>query len=200
MLVCMQKINFITHFFLKILKRNGKLVILGNLSMPGHTPKMVVSVWGNIRHLSAGKKSTSSFTFSLSYFLLQRYCKLVLGTLDMPGYAHPKWYYQFIENFCVYLQAQKINFIPHAFLKIGWQHFGQQIENQNFVKYGIGAEISTTILAFILDYFQEKRFRFLINFLKSSKKILVKNGQKWFFMEKRPLPVFKYSNYLPIIY
>ena len=90
MLVCMQAINFITHFFLKILQRNSKLVILGNLSMPGHTSKMIVSIWGNIWHLSAGKKSTSSFTFSLSYFLLQRYCKLVLGTLDMPGYAHPK--------------------------------------------------------------------------------------------------------------
>ena len=192
MLVCMQKINFITHFFLKILKRNGKLVILGNLSMPGHTPKMVVSVWGNIRHLSAGKKSTSSFTFSLSYFLLQRYCKLVMHTQSDT--------ISLLKIFVFICRHQKINFIPHAFLKIGWQHFGQQIENQNFVKYGIGAEISTTILAFILDYFQEKRFRFLIYFLKSSKKILVKNGQKLFFMEKRPLPVFKYSNYLPIIY
>ena len=88
-----KKINFITHFFLKILQRNSKLVILGNLSMPGHTPKMIVSIWGNIWHLSAGKKSCSSFTFSVSYFLLQGYCKLVLGTLDMPGYAHSKWYY-----------------------------------------------------------------------------------------------------------
>ena len=37
MLTCMQKINFITHFFHKILQRNGKLVILGNVCMPGHT-------------------------------------------------------------------------------------------------------------------------------------------------------------------
>ena len=72
MLVGMQKINFITHFFLKILQRNSKLVILGNLSMPGHTPKMIVSIWGNIWHLSAGKKSTSSFTFSLSYFFIAK--------------------------------------------------------------------------------------------------------------------------------
>ena len=118
-----KKINFFTHFFLKIMQRNSKLVILGNLSMPGHAPKMIVSIWGNIWHLSAGKKSASSFTFSLSFFLLRRYFKLVLGTLDMLCYAHPKWYNQFIENFCVYLQVQKISFIPHAFLKIGWQHF-----------------------------------------------------------------------------
>ena len=35
MLICMQKINLITHFFLKLLHRNSKLVILGNLDMLG---------------------------------------------------------------------------------------------------------------------------------------------------------------------
>ena len=35
--ICMQKVNFITHFFLKILERNSRPVILGNLSMSGHT-------------------------------------------------------------------------------------------------------------------------------------------------------------------
>ena len=33
----MQKINFITHFFLMILQRNIELVIFGNLGMPDHT-------------------------------------------------------------------------------------------------------------------------------------------------------------------
>ena len=37
MLICMQKITFITHSFCKILQRNSKLVILGNFGMPGHT-------------------------------------------------------------------------------------------------------------------------------------------------------------------
>ena len=37
MLICMQQINFITHFFLKILQRNSKLVILGNSGMSRHT-------------------------------------------------------------------------------------------------------------------------------------------------------------------
>ena len=43
------------------------------------------------------------------YFLeiLQGYCKLViLGTLGMPGYAHPEWHYQPVENFRVSLQAK----------------------------------------------------------------------------------------------
>ena len=47
----------------------------------------------------------------------------------------------------------------------GQQHFGPQLENQNFVRYGIGAEISITILVFILDYFQEK---LMIKFFQKS--------------------------------
>ena len=73
MLVCMQKINFIILLFLKILQRNSKLVISGNLGMPGHAPKMMVSIWGKIWRSSAGKKSiSSSFTFSLSYIFIAK--------------------------------------------------------------------------------------------------------------------------------
>ena len=47
--------------------------------------------------------------------MLQRHCKLViLATLGMPAYAHAKWYYQLVENFCVYLQA-KNQFHPSCF-------------------------------------------------------------------------------------
>ena len=39
--------------------------------------------------------------------ILQRYYKVVvLGALGMPSHAHSKWYYQFIENICVYLQVK----------------------------------------------------------------------------------------------
>ena len=64
MLLGMQKINFIIHFFIKILQRNSKLVILGNLGMHGHTLNMIISIW----HLSASQKSTSSLTFSSANF------------------------------------------------------------------------------------------------------------------------------------
>ena len=37
MLICMQKINFISNVFLEIFQRNSKLVILGHLGMLGHT-------------------------------------------------------------------------------------------------------------------------------------------------------------------
>ena len=39
-----KKNNFITHFFLKMLKRNSKLFILGNLGMSGHTSEIIVSI------------------------------------------------------------------------------------------------------------------------------------------------------------
>ena len=47
--------------------------------------------------------------FILHIFLeiLERYYNLVIsGTFDMPGYTHSKSYYQLVENFRVYLQAQ----------------------------------------------------------------------------------------------
>ena len=66
---------------------------------------MIIRIWEKI--LYGSKKSTSSFTFSLSYFFfLQRHFELVLGTLGMLGYAHQNWYYQFVESFRVYLQAK----------------------------------------------------------------------------------------------
>ena len=76
MLIRMQKINFITNFFHKILQRNSKLVTLGNLGMPGHTH---LKWWYQFEetfdvYLQA-KQLTSSFTFSL------RYCKDIINLL-----------------------------------------------------------------------------------------------------------------------
>ena len=48
------------------------------------------------------------------------------------------------------------------------QYFDSQLENQNCAGYGIGGEISITILFFVLDYFQEK---LMIKFLKKSIKL-----------------------------
>ena len=41
----MQKINFITHFLLKILQRNSKRVILGNLGISGHVYQQVKNLF-----------------------------------------------------------------------------------------------------------------------------------------------------------
>ena len=52
--------------------------------------------------------SRQKINFVLHVFLeiLRRYCKFILSTLGMTGYAHAKWYYQLVGNFCLYLQAK----------------------------------------------------------------------------------------------
>ena len=104
--------------------------------------------------------------FILHIFLeiFQGYCTLViLGTVGINGYVHPKCYYQPVEILCLLAKNILYNYF---FLKIldfkescnltGQQHFGPYTENQNFARYGIGGEIPITILVFILDYFQVK--------------------------------------------
>ena len=89
-LIYVQKINFIAQFFLKILQRNSKPAILGNLDMSGHThtPKVTVPIWRNLWCLSACKKN--NFILHVFLEILQRSWKLViLSTLSMPA----MWYY-----------------------------------------------------------------------------------------------------------
>ena len=54
-----------------------------------HTPKVILSTCIKLSCLSADKKSASSPCFSED---IAKICKpLILGTLGMPGYEHPKW-------------------------------------------------------------------------------------------------------------
>ena len=75
----------ITCFFLKILQKNSKLVIFGNLSIPSQK-HMIVWSW---KKLICSQKVNSI----PPYFCgdIAKICKLlILGTLSMPGYTHPK--------------------------------------------------------------------------------------------------------------
>ena len=85
----MQKISFITHFFLKILQRISESVILRNLDMPGQTH---LKRWYHFEktfdfYLQA-KKQLHPPCFSGD---TTKICKFILGTLGMPSYTHPKW-------------------------------------------------------------------------------------------------------------
>ena len=104
MLACMQKVNFVIHFFLKILQRNSKLFVLGNLGMSGHTHRKWQYHFEETFHNYLQGKINSILYIFLD--IMQRYKVVILGALGMPGHAHPKWYYQFVENFCVYLQVK----------------------------------------------------------------------------------------------
>ena len=59
-------------------------------------------------------RQKTNFILHVFLDILQRCYKLVvLGTLGMPGHAHPNWYYQLVENFRVYLQAKNQLHSPH---------------------------------------------------------------------------------------
>ena len=115
---------------------------------------MIVSIWGNVWRLSAGKKSASSFSISLNYFFIAK----ILWTSI--GYFGNDWLctLNLILSSCrkrLCLSAEKNQLCLPCFEK-DCQHFGLLLEKQNFTKYGMGDEISASILAFISDYFQEK--------------------------------------------
>ena len=105
----------------------------------------------------------------------------------------------------------KIHFIIHVFLAIlhfkescnliGRQHFGKELESQDFARYGTDYEISITMLVFILDYCEKK---LIPKIFKKINKILflwpfwALFSQTWKKKNFRGegLSVFKSSNYL----
>ena len=109
-------------------KKISKLVILGNLVMPGHTPLK----WSNMKKpLTFICRQKIKLIFNNFLELLQRYCKLVLGTLGMPDYANPKWYYQLAESFlCLF--AGKKSTSP---LMLFWRYC-KDIQTSYFAHFG----------------------------------------------------------------
>ena len=82
------KINFITHFFLKILQRNSKLVLLGNLGMPGHTH---LKLYNPFEETSVYLQAKTQFHPShFPWDIGKNYNLVISGTFDMPGYTHSK--------------------------------------------------------------------------------------------------------------
>ena len=92
---------------------------------------MILSIWRNLWSLFVGKKSTSSFTFSL------RYWQDIVNKLYDP-FLLEIWHFK-----------ESCNLIHQ-------QHFRPQLENQNFSRNGSGDEISITRLVSTSDYFYEK--------------------------------------------
>ena len=106
----------------------------------------------------------------------------------------------------MFICMQKMNSISNFFfwdiVRILQTFYFENFQNHNFAKYGIGGEISITILVFILDCFHEKQ---ITKFFKKSKKpyfgafwaLCAQIWAKMNFSGKKVLPVFKYSSYLP---
>ena len=110
MFICMQKINFISDFPIVNLLL-WELWECLTISIINHSINLQEAFMLIYRH-------KINLIFHVFLETMQRYCKIViLGTMGMPCYAHPKWYYQHVENFCV-ICRQNINSIPRVFLNI----------------------------------------------------------------------------------
>ena len=117
MLIFVQKINFITQFF-KILQRNTKLAFFGWFRHAwSHTPKMIIAIWRYLLHISVGKRSSSSFRFSLRYY--KDIVNLMFWVLWACLTTQTQNDTINLKKTFVFICRQKINFSPsHAFLEI----------------------------------------------------------------------------------
>ena len=105
------------------------------------------------------------------------------------------------QNFILHFFPEILNF-KQSCNYIGQKHFDLSLQNLNFTRNGISGEISITILILILHYLLEI---LMTNFFKKPKNLTL--GPFWnlfaqiyakmSFSEKKPLPAFKYSYYLP---
>ena len=181
---------------------------------------MIVSIWRN--RLSADKKSTSSFTFSL------RYCKDTVNLFFWVIWAclatHTQSDNKYLWKTFVLIWRQKINFIPHAFLEILQRYCNfsfwilwvclithTQNESINFdvYPYAINKRHHSLLswdnnISFYFRLFPRNTNDKIFQKIKPKNLFwghfglfLHKFDQKWIFLAKRTLSVFKCSNYLP---
>ena len=135
MFIYMKKSTSSLTSFLRYCKdivKNFDFAISGNLGMPYHTPKMIIRIWKNI--LSAGKKSSSSFTFSLSYFFI---AKILWSCFGYLGHA----------RLC------KPNVILSIYRKLSCLSAGKKSTLSSMRFWRLTVSILTHNLRTILDYF-----------------------------------------------
>ena len=100
MLTCMQKVNFVINFSLKMYQRNSKLFVLDNLGMSSRThQKWQYHFEKMFDNYQQGKINSILYVFRE---ILQRYYKVFLGSWP----CTPKWYHQYVEKICVYIQVK----------------------------------------------------------------------------------------------
>ena len=81
-----------------------------------HAPKMIVSIWRNLRCLSTSKKSTSTFRFFRDIAKILQTCYLVYfghAWLHKTKVILSTW-----RLFSCLSEGKKLKFIPHVFLEI----------------------------------------------------------------------------------
>ena len=105
MLICLQKINFISNFCLRYCTGIINLLFWELWKCLTISIKIIVSICSKFSCLLASKKSTSSFIFFLRYY------REIANVLFLVIWAY----------LCVYLQVEN-QFHTHAFLEILHRH------------------------------------------------------------------------------
>ena len=133
-IICMQKINLISNFFLRYCKDIAILLFwelwtssftpslryckdIVNLlfwvlcaCLATHTQSDTINLWKTFVFISRQKINVIIHAF----LEILQICKLILGTLGMPGYKPPNCWYRLVEDFDVYLHAK--NKLHHSLL------------------------------------------------------------------------------------
>ena len=128
-----------------------------------HEPKVKLSTCRKLSCLSSGKKV--GFIPYVFLEVMQKYAYFLFWVLWACLATHTQNDSINLYKTSMFFCMPKINFIIHFFFEvlhfkescsfIGQQHFGPLLENREFARYGIGCEISRTILVFILDCLHE---------------------------------------------
>ena len=129
MLICMQKLNLVTYFFLKILQRNKILVILGLWAcVVTHTQSDTENLQKTFEFICKQK-----INFIPHVFLEVRYANLLLWVLWTCLTVHTLNDNSNFQKTSMFICMPKINFIIHFVLEtlnfkescnlIGQQHF-----------------------------------------------------------------------------
>ena len=152
MLVYIQKINIITHFFLRYGKEIVNLLFwIVWACLWSHTSKMIVSIRRNLSCLSTGKKWTYFFYFGYFGHAWLRTPKMILSTCR--------------KLLCL-SAGKKINFIPHVFMEILqrygnflfwvlWACLDRYIQNDSINLYKTSIFICMAKINFIIHFFLE---------------------------------------------
>ena len=120
-LICMEKVNFITHLYLKILQRNSKRVVLGIWEMSGYAdPKWYYQLIENNLDLCQHAKTHFIIHFFYEMLHFQESCNFISWQHFGPYLKN--------QNFAMYGKSlnNNISFHLHYFKddQIWWPYFG----------------------------------------------------------------------------
>ena len=149
MLICIQNFNFITHFYLKILQRNSKLVLLSILGMPGHSINLKKSLMFIYR-----QKSTLSFTFALTY--CKDIANLLLWVLWACLATHTQSDNINLWKTFVLICRQNINFNLQSYanlFQVLWQCLTNHTQNGSIIMQKTSMVICMAKINFIIHFF-----------------------------------------------